>query len=54
MAVDEVLEVRDAARELGITGRELYGLVEDGRLELRRAGGRWRVPRTSLDAYRAR
>ncbi|OPX11999.1 helix-turn-helix domain-containing protein [Mycobacterium sp. AT1] len=44
----------EAARRLGITPNGVRDLVRRGRLDVRRAGGRWLVSAASVDAHAAR
>lgn len=50
----EDIGTAEAARRLGITPNGVRDLVRRGRLEVRRAGGRWLVDAASVDAYAQR
>src|SRR5215218_4352554 len=49
---DEVYTVTEAAKVLGITGRRVRALAQEGRIEGQRSEGGWKLFRYSVHAFR--
>ena len=47
----QLVTVKDAAREKGISREAIYQAIQDGRLKTRKVLGKIGVLRSSLDAY---
>ena len=47
----DFLTVNEAAKVLRVGRRTVYRLVETGKVPAKKAGGRWRIPRTGLDEF---
>lgn len=52
MELHETLDIRDAAKQIGVTTRQAYELVSNDELELRKVEGKYRVPKASVDRLR--
>ncbi len=51
--VREVMDIRQAAEYLGISGDTLYRYASDGFIPAFKLGNRWRFKRSLLDAWMA-
>lgn len=49
----ELLSIKDAARQLGLSRTTVYGLINEGRLKTRQIGRRRLVLRTAIEAIMA-
>lgn len=47
----EFLSAAEAAKYLGVHRETVYGLILDGAIRASKIGGRWRIPKASLDSY---
>lgn len=48
------LETRDAARQLGVSFRELYALIDSGKLPAYKVGLNIKLRQADVDAFRRR
>lgn len=48
------VDTRDAARQLGVSFRELYALIDAGELPAYKAGRDIKLRQADIDAFRAR